>query len=150
MSSQLNQSLELSHETPPPAHLKPPSSTGRITLALIGGTVVWGLYFMFVYSLTSLTCVWSWFGLSVGNSGSGLKVTQAIATVIALGLLAFLAFVAFREWRSAGGEEQKEEAETIAARNPMLAFVTMLVNVLYILIIAVSFVPIFILPVCFR
>jgi threonine/homoserine/homoserine lactone efflux protein len=86
----------------------------------------------------------------VGSSGSGLKVTQVIATVLALGLLAFLAFVAFREWHSAGGEEQKEEAETIAARNPMLAFVTMLVNVLYILIIAVSFVPIFILPVCFR
>src|SRR4051812_2711765 len=110
MSDQLDHPLE-APPPPPQMHLKPRSAAGRITLALIGGTAVWGFYFMFVYSLTSLTCIWSWFDLSVGGSGAGLKVTQTIATVIALGLLAYIIFVAYQEWRGAGGEDLSEEDE---------------------------------------
>src|SRR6478672_1295452 len=99
MSDTPNQAIELPPNTPTHAPFPPDPSARRITLALVGGTIIWGLYFMIVYSLTSLTCVWSWFDLSVGGSGGGLKVAQIIATVIALALLGYITFVCFQEWR---------------------------------------------------
>jgi len=165
MSNQLDPSIQLSAIPPELVQNKPHSAAGRILFALIGGTAVWAIYFTFVYSLTSLSCFWSWFDLSVNGSGPALKITQAIATVIALALTGYFSFVAFQEWRDTRDKLQTseahivahqinavsgEEAETITARNPMLAFVTLLLNMLYMLIIVVSFVPIFVLPACFR
>jgi len=150
MSKNLEEPLTLSHEPVAKMHLTPHIATVRILLTLVGGTVVWGIYFMLVYSLTSLTCVWNWFGIANGGSGNGLKVTQLIATIIAVGIIAYFAFVDYREWRAGKSAGQDEEAETMTAADPMLAFVALLTNLLYILIIVASLVPIFVVPVCFR
>jgi len=129
---------------------KTTSSSTRIFASLLGGTLVWALYFMGVYALNSLACVWNWFPEPSGGAGPGLKVFQLSATIIALGLIALCAFVAFREWRDGRAKNEHEEDEGIAARNPMLAFVTLLLNALYLLIILVWFMPVMVLPVCFR
>jgi hypothetical protein len=118
----------------------------RIVLYMIGGTLVWAFYVMLVYPLTSLTCHWNWFGAPV--DGSGLKITQTLATVIAIGLVAVFGFASFKEWQRTRTQESSEEGETKAAVVPMLAFVTLLLNGLYLLIIVVSLAPIFVLPVC--
>jgi len=150
MSKPLDHAIEAPQEPAANLQVKMQPSTKRILLCLVGGTAVWGLYFTILYGQTSLTCVWNWFDISVGGSGAGLKITQLVATVLALGLLAYFTFVCFREWQGGRRAGQDEEGETIAARDPMLAFVTMLVNILYILIIAVSLAPIIMLPTCYR
>jgi hypothetical protein len=118
----------------------------RIMLYMIGGTLVWSLYLMIVYPLTSLTCHWGWFGAPV--EGSGLKIIQTLTTLLALALVAVFAFAAFNEWRRTRTEANGEIGQTKAAVIPLLAFVTLLLNGLYLLIIVVSLLPIAMLPVC--
>ncbi|MCC6455637.1 MAG: hypothetical protein IT328_11875 [Caldilineaceae bacterium] len=118
----------------------------RIMLYMIGGTFVWSLYLMIVYPLASLTCQWGWFGASA--AGSGLKIIQTITTLLALALVAAFAFAAFNEWRRTRTDTNGETGQTKAAVIPLLAFVTLLLNGLYLLIIVVSLLPIAMLPVC--
>jgi hypothetical protein len=132
------------------AEMPPPLRHGstRVMTSFIGGTAVWVIYFMFVYALTSLTCYWGWFMTATGEYGPGLKTIQVVATVIAVALNALLAFLAYGDWQHTRTEQDHAGSETIAARTPMLAFVALLLNALYILIILVSLVPIFVLPAC--
>jgi hypothetical protein len=118
----------------------------RIMLYMIAGTFVWSLYLMIVYPLASLTCHWGWFGAPV--EGSGLKMIQTLTTVLALALVAVFTFAAFNEWRRTRTEANGETGQTKAAVIPLLAFVTLLLNGLYLLIIVVSLLPIAMLPVC--
>jgi hypothetical protein len=120
----------------------------RIWVSLIGGTFVWALYLMIVYPLTSLACQWGWF--AAPTEGSGLKMIQTLATLLAAGLVAGSGYVVFSEWQRTRTESNAEAGETTAARIPMLAFVTLLLNSLYLLIILVSLLPILMLAVCGR
>jgi hypothetical protein len=148
MEKQLGGELEVPENPLAKMSHKLQTPHARILLCFIGGTFVWATYLLFVYSLTSLTCYWGWFMAPEGYFGLGLKITQIVATVIALGIIAYFGFVAFKEWMRAGIEGNSEIGETQQARNPMLAFVTMLLNSLYSLIIVVSLLPIFMLPTC--
>jgi hypothetical protein len=150
MDEQLQDELEIPDNPMAKLNQKLQTSHVPILLCFIGGTFIWAFYLVFVYSLTSLTCYWDWFVTPEGYFGPGLKVTQTIATVIALGLIAYFGFVAYNEWRHPGMEENSEANETKEARNPLLAFVTVLLNGLYLLIIIVSLFPIFMLPPCVR
>jgi hypothetical protein len=122
------------------------SSDMRIWLCFVGGTLVWVLFVMTVYPLSSLSCHWGWFGAPTG--GTGLKTIQTTIGVIAAGLVAGSGAVAFHEWQRTRTEDNGEIAESFAARIPLLAFVMMLLNSLYLLIILVSLAPIFTLSVC--
>jgi hypothetical protein len=122
------------------------SPRSRIGLSFIGGTLVAALYLMIVYPLTSLACQWGWFAAPLDNLG--LKIIQLISTVIAIALVAGCGALAFCEWQRAQTEGNHEAGETHAARNPLLAFVTMNLNGLYLLIMLVSLAPIFVLPGC--
>jgi hypothetical protein len=150
MIERIRQKLELPHTPLAIMHLKMQPASSRILLCFIGGTIVWVLYFMFVYALTSLTCYWGWFATPDGAFGTGLKGTQIIATVIAAGFIPYFGWLTYREWRIAGAGGYDVADETTAARDPMLAFVTLLVNALYLLIVAVSLVPVLMLPACMR
>jgi hypothetical protein len=65
-------------------------------------------------------------------------------------MIAYFGWLTLREWQIARAGGHRAEDETTAARDVMLAFVTLLVHALYILIIAVSLVPILVLPTCMR
>lgn len=121
------------------------TSGARIRLYFIAGTSIWALYLMTVYPLTSLACHWSWFA---ATNNTGLKVLQVIITLLAAGLVANCGYLAFAEWQRAHHENNLEADEALAARNPLLAFVTATLNSLYLLIILVSLAPIFVLPAC--
>jgi hypothetical protein len=122
------------------------SPTVRIWACLFGGTLVWALHLMTIYPLTSLTCRWGWFAAPA--EGTGLKLIQTLTTLVALGLSALFGFVAYKVWQHARTAGSHEAGETLAARIPMLAFVTLLLNSLYLLIILVMLAPIFVLSAC--
>lgn len=118
----------------------------RIWLALVGGTVVWALALMTVYPLTSLACHWGWLGAP--DRASGLKVIQTLVTLVAAGLVSGAGYVAYQEWQGDPTPGGQEDSERKAAYIPMLAFVTLLLNGLYLLIMLVSLAPILVLNVC--
>lgn len=117
----------------------------RIWGSLIGGSLIWALHLMTVYPLTSLTCRWGWF--ETPSSAPGLRLAQVLATLAAAGLVATLGWVAFGEWRREN-ESHDELSQAAAARRPALAFVALLINTLYLLIILIMLAPILLLPVC--
>ncbi len=139
----------------------------RLVLSLVGGTVVWGLYFSGLHALNSLTCRFGWFG-APAESG-GLKLVQIAVTVLALALIAAAAYNVYNLWRAtrrkantdaiavADGDdsgvpgnliEPGNLEQTVAAYTPFAAFVLLLLNSLYFLIILVSLAPIATLTTC--
>lgn len=118
----------------------------RIWLCFIGGTLVWALALMMLYPLTSLTCHWGWLGAP--DRESGLKAIQTLVTLVATGLIAGAGYVAYQEWQSARAIGNQEGSERKAAHIAMLAFITLLLNSLYLLIMLVSLAPILVLSVC--
>jgi hypothetical protein len=146
MNDELRHKLEIPDNISGRIREKLQNSFGRLLLSFVGGTFVWALWLTFVYGVNSLTCEWAWFAESPERTG--LKIAQVVATLIAAASILYFGFVANREWRHLRAEGRSEESESIAARDTMLGFVTLLVNLLYLLIILVSFVPIFVLPAC--
>lgn len=120
----------------------------RVFLSMLGGTLSGGIYLMIVYPLVSLSCKWGWFGAPAADGG--IKIVQVVATMLAAALMAAFAFVAFRTWRHAQAEGESAESETEQALIPMLAFVSLLLNSLYFVIVLVSLVPVAALPACFQ
>ena len=125
---------------------------------LVGGTAVWGLYFSSLHALNSLSCRFGWFG--VPAESGGLKLIQIAVTVLALALIAAAAYNAYTLWdttrRKASDDsgvpgnpiEPGNLEQTVAAYTPFAAFVLLLLNSLYFLIILVSLAPIATLATC--
>jgi hypothetical protein len=99
-----------------------------------------------VYPLNSLTCRWNWFAPQ--TAGDGLKVIQFFATVIAAGLVVAFGMVTFNIWQHTQSNGNDEVGKTKAAPILLLAFVSTLLNSLYLLIIILSLAPIVGLPGC--
>ena len=128
----------------------------RLGVSLIGGTAVWALYFSSVHALNSLACRWGWF--DVAAEGAALKAVQLAAAAVALALVAAAGYNAWSIWRStrrqAGAGESAsllqpgQLEEPVAARSPFQAFVIVLLNVLYLLIILLTLAPITLLAPC--
>jgi hypothetical protein len=119
----------------------------RIRLCFAGGSVVWVLFLTLVYALTSVACYANWFGAAQG-SGTGLKVVQALTTVLAALLVAGFGFLALGDWRAKQAPNRDGPLESRISRIPFAAYVTALTNALYLLIIVVSLVPILALRPC--
>jgi small-conductance mechanosensitive channel len=118
----------------------------RLWTCLLVGSAVWAVHLMVVYPLASLTCRWGWFGTT--EADAQLRIVQTVATLVAAGLIAWFGYVAFQTWLQSrhAGHTELSEAET--ARITMQAFVTLLLNALYFLIILIMLAPIFVLPLC--
>jgi hypothetical protein len=116
-------------------------------LCLLLGTLVWFLHLNLVYPLTSLACRWGWFPFSVGSL-SGLQVVQVGITVIAAALIVGMMFVAGRNWRVFQTTRDVSLGGTEADRHPLMPFVTMLLNGVYLLFVLTSLVPVLALPAC--
>lgn len=124
----------------------------RLGFSLIGGTAVWALYFSSVNALNSLACRWGWLGAP--ENPAPLKGVELAAAVLALALLAGSAYNVYTLWRQTRGQAGADAGapglleQTILARTPFQAFVTLLLNVIYLLIILITLAPIVALPAC--
>jgi hypothetical protein len=136
----------------------------RLTGSLIGGTLVWGLYFSALNALNSLACRWGWFGLPA-ESGD-LKLIQIVVTVLAAVLIAAFGYNAYDLWRATRRKASSDSGapgnpiepanlvepgnleQTVAAYTPFVAFVLLLLNALYLLIVLISLAPIATLANC--
>ena len=130
----------------------------RLTGSLVGGTLVWSLYFSGLNALNSLACHWGWFGLPA-ESGS-LKLIQIVFTVLAAALIVAFGYNAYDLWRATRRKASSDSGtlgnpiepgnleQTVAAYTPFVAFVLVLLNVLYLLIILISLAPIATLANC--
>ena len=130
----------------------------RLVLSLVGGTLVWGLYFSSVHALNSLACRFGWFG--VPAEGGGLKLVQIVVTILALTLIAAAGYNVYSLWRATRRKASEDSGvpgnpiepgsleQTVAAYTPFAAFVLLLLNAIYFLIILVSLAPIATLTTC--
>lgn len=130
----------------------------RLVLSLVGGTAVWGLYFSGLHALNSLACRFGWFG--VPGEGGGLKLIQIVVTILALALIAAAGYNVFTLWRATRRSASDDSSvpghpiepggleQTVAAYTPFAAFVLLLLNSIYFLIILVSLAPIATLAAC--
>ena len=130
----------------------------RLGFSLIGGTAVWALNFMGLNALNSLACRWGWFGVPADSGG--LKTVQITISALSALLMAASILNCWSLWHSTRRRASADAGksgeplqpglleQTVAARVPFLAFVTMLLNVLYLIIILISLGPISTLAVC--
>lgn len=130
----------------------------RLLLSLVGGTLVWGLYFSGLHAFNSLACRFGWLGVPGDNSG--LKLLQVAVTVIAGGLIVASGYNVYNLWRSTRRRTSADAGvpgdpvepgnleQTIFAYTPFLAFVLLLLHALYLLIIIASAGPIILLGNC--
>lgn len=130
----------------------------RLGFSLIGGTAVWALNFTGLNALNSIACRWGWFGVPADSGG--LKMVQLAVSVLSALLIAASIFNCWSLWRSTRRQVSADAGQpgdplqpglleqTVAARIPLMAFVTMLLNVLYLTIILISLGPISTLGVC--
>jgi hypothetical protein len=119
--------------------------------SLLGGTLTWFLHQNIVYGLASLSCVWGRLSARIGGV-STLQVVETILTIIALLLMLFWIYLPWRDWQRFQSARPKDNPqmleETEKDRRPLVAFITMLLNSLYLLFILAAFVPIWTLKPC--
>lgn len=165
MLNQFRQESEhLRYQLAHPAHLATHLSDWlaeedvRLGFSLIGGTVIWAIYFSSVHALNSLACRWIW--LSALAGGSGLKLVQMLAAVLALVLIATFSYNAHHIWRN---KHRKTNADTSQPRTPMPpgqleqrvaapipfeAPVILLLNIFYLVTILITWAPIVMRATC--
>lgn len=122
------------------------SPTVQIGFALVGGTLVWVLYFTSVYGLTSLACQWGW--LAAPRGGNGLKVLQGVITLVAAGLIGGGVYLAYTIWQQTRLSARDTVLSAANAHIPFLALLTVGLNGLYLLVLVLSLTSILLLPIC--
>ncbi len=120
-------------------------------LSLLAGAVIWFLHLNLAYGLASLTCKWGWFSFTLAGL-PGLLVVETLITLVALPLMLVAIYLPFRDWRRFQTEKPSDNPhllhDTEKDRRPMVAFITMLLNSLFLLFVIATLVPIFTLNPC--
>jgi hypothetical protein len=123
----------------------------RTWQSLLFGTVVWFAHLNLVYGLNSVSCKWSWFSFNIAGI-PGLQFVQALLTLVAAALLGVMIYLPWREWRAYQSEAPRDNPnllqDTEKDRRPLVAFITMLLNSLYLLFMLANLVTIFALQAC--
>lgn len=121
--------------------------------ALFLGITIWFADLNAVYALPSLACIWGWFSFSIAGL-PGLVLIEAIISLVSLILIAFLIYMSWKSWLSFRKEKPIDNErilqDTEQHRQSLMAFVSMLVNGFFFLMIVATFVPIFALNACAR
>ena len=119
--------------------------------SLLLGAAVWFLHLNIVYGLASLACKWGWLSFEVAGI-SGLQWVEIILTLIAVPLMLLTIYFPWRDWRSYQSQKPADNPrllhDTEKDRRPMLAFITLLLNSLFLLFVIATFVPVFALNPC--
>src|SRR5215208_6624894 len=117
------------------------SSDRQTWRSLLFGSLIWFLHLNLVYPLTSLTCKWNWFTSGIAGL-SGLQTVQIFITIIAAALLLITIYQPYRSWREYRTDTEHILTQTEQHRIPLMAFVTMLSNSIFLLFVVASLVPI--------
>lgn len=126
----------------------------RLTgLSLFLGMTIWFLDLIALNGLTSLSCEWGWFSVSIAGM-PGLRFAQMTITLVAVLLMLVLVYLPWRNWRWFMSERPTRGDHTLREterdRRPMMALVTVLLNGLFLLFVIAQFVPMFVLNACSR
>lgn len=128
-----------------------PVDERRTKRSLLFGVILWFMHLNVAYGLGSLSCKWSWLSDQVVGV-PGLLFVEALLTLAALVLMTYLIYLPWRDWRTYQSQPATSNpgmlSDTEKDRRPMLAFITMLLNGLFLLFIIGNFVPIIALNPC--
>lgn len=131
--------------TEPERHEYAEVRTWQLWFSLAAGIVAWALHLMIVYPITSLTCEWGWFPSTILGL-SGLKFVQLVVTIVAALLVGFALVLALNNWRSLRAAVPDDQPE--AARVPFMAYMGVLLNIVFLASILLAIVPILVLEPC--
>jgi hypothetical protein len=113
-------------------------------LSLFLGIGIWFLHQNVLNAFTSLACTWNWFPFKI----AGLPGLQFIELIISLAALAAMAYIIYLPWRNWNRFQTKTPPQnpqmleqTEEDRRPLMAFVTMLLNVFFLVFIVATIVP---------
>jgi uncharacterized membrane protein len=119
--------------------------------SLILGIVIWFLYLNTLNALTSVSCKWGWFSYNIAGM-PGLQFIEALISLVVILLLLGMIFLSWRNWRSYQSKKPADNPQlfqdTEEDRRPLMAFVTMLLNVFFFLFAIATFVPMMTLKAC--
>ncbi len=125
-------------DDPAPAGVK----SWQLWFSLAAGTAVWVIHLLLVYALTSLTCEWGWFPFEVGGL-AGLKVVQISITLVTGAVTILAGSFAFQNQRRLADATRAD-----SGRHYFMARLGLALNLIYTALIAVSLIPILIIPPC--
>src|SRR5581483_2638293 len=112
--------------------------------SLFLGMTIWFLHLNTLNALTSVSCRWGWFDLTIAGI-SGLKIVELIITLIAIVLMLVVIYVPARNWLRFQSDKPTDNPrmlqETEQDRRPLLAFIAMLLNSLFLIYVFAFFVP---------
>ncbi len=119
--------------------------------ALFLGMLVWFLHLIILDALTSVACEWHW----LTNQIAGIDELQFVEMgigLISLVIIAYLIYQGWRNWRSLQSRPPMQNPrmleDTMQDRGAFLAFVSMMLNVFFLLFILATFVPMFSFVAC--
>ncbi len=119
--------------------------------SLFLGITIWFLDLNVINALTSVSCEWNWFSSSIAGM-PGLRFVALIITLVAGALMLLLIYLPWRMWRRYQTDKPMENQnmlrDTEKDRRPLVAFIAMLLNALFLLFVIASFVPMFALNLC--
>ncbi|HZQ09312.1 MAG TPA: hypothetical protein VFD70_22230 [Anaerolineae bacterium] len=119
--------------------------------SLFLGMTIWFLHLNTLNALTSVSCRWGWFDLTIAGI-SGLKIVELIITLIAIVLMLVVIYVPARNWLRFQSDKPTDNPrmlqETEQDRRPLLAFIAMLLNSLFLIYVIAFFVPMLALNAC--
>jgi hypothetical protein len=115
--------------------------------SLLLGAVIWFLHQNVVYSMTSLACKWGWFPRTIAGIPE-LQFIQIVLTILSAVLLVVLIYLPWRNWRRFQTDRDHVLRDTENDRRPLMSFVTMLVNAVFLLFVMASLVPVMALNPC--
>src|SRR5438552_1804672 len=134
-----------------PATQQTKSDNRKTGLSLLFGIVVWVLHQNTAYALASWSCERGLFSFQIAGL-SGLQLVETLLTVAAMLLMLYLIYVPGCNWRrfqtAKPSNNPRMLLDTEKDRRPLIAFVTMLLNSLFLLFVIATFVPVFALNAC--
>jgi hypothetical protein len=134
--------------TSQPVHSQSVQRSDKQTiLSLIAGAVIWFLHLNIVYPLTSVACKWEWFPFTDAGM-TGLRTVQLVITFVAAVLIFITIYLPWRNWRRFQTDAQHVMSQTENDRRPLLAFITMGLNMFLLAFVLTSVVPILMLSPC--
>jgi len=128
--------------------IHPKSVNQRSTaVSLFLGFAVWFLHLNSMYFLTSESCKWGWFPYPIAGL-SGLHFAQLALTIIAALFIVRMIWLAWRNWRQFQTDNDHILERTMQDRRPLIAAVTLSLNILFLLFACAFFVALFSLNAC--
>ena len=122
-------------------------SDRQTLLSLIAGAVIWFLHLNIVYPLTSVACKWEWFPFNEAGMTS-MRTIQLVITFVAAVLIFITIYLPWHQWRGFQTDRQHMLSQTEKDRRPLLAFITMAMNMFLLAFVVTSVVPILVLSPC--